>query len=137
MSTYATASRAYTESSVLTAPPERLVVMLYDGAGRFLARAAAQIRAGNAGAAGEPLGRASAILDELLATLDHDAGPIADRLESIYLFCERSLVEAQLRRDAGKVDRVAALLAELRDAWAQIAANPPATAPATTGSAVA
>ena len=37
---YAGANRAYTESSVLTAPPERLVVMLYDGAIRFLKQAA-------------------------------------------------------------------------------------------------
>jgi len=126
---YASASRAYTESSVLTAPPERLVVMLYDGAGRFLARAAAAIRGGNAAVAGEQLGRANAILDELLGTLDHEAGgEIAIRLESIYLFCERTLVEAQLQRDADKVDRVASLLAELRESWAAIADNPPAIA---------
>lgn len=124
MTAYAQATRAYTESSVLTAPPERLVVMLYDGAARFLARAAATIRAGDSGAAGEPLGRAQAILHELLATLDPNAGEIAEQLQSIYLFCERTLVEAQLRRDADKVDQVAALLAELRDAWAQIAERP-------------
>jgi flagellar protein FliS len=124
MTAYAQASRAYTESSVLTAPPERLVVMLYDGAGRFLARAAAAIRAGEQGAAGEPLGRAQAILHELLATLDPSAGEVTERLQSIYLFCERTLVEAQLQRDADKVERVAELLAELRDAWAQIAEQP-------------
>ena len=126
MSAYATASRAYTESSVLTAPPERLVVMLYDGAGRFLARAAAAIRDGDAGLAGEQIGRANAILDELLATLDREqGGAVAERLESIYLFCERTLVEAQLQRDPAKVDRVATMLAELREAWAAIAENPP------------
>lgn len=124
MNGYAQATRAYTESSVLTAPPERLVVMLYDGAARFLGRAAATIRAGDAGAAGEPLGRAQAILHELLATLDPSAGEIAEQLQSIYLFCERTLVEAQLQRDADKVDQVAALLAELRDAWAQLADQP-------------
>jgi flagellar protein FliS len=129
MSAYATASRAYTESSVLTAPPERLVVMLYDGAGRFLARAAAAIRGGDAGLAGEQIGRANAILAELLATLDREqGGAVAERLESIYLFCERTLVEAQLQRDPAKVDRVAAMLAELREAWAAIAENPPAPA---------
>lgn len=126
MSAYATASRAYTENSVLTAPPERLVVMLYDGAGRFLARAAAAMRAGEPGLAGEQIGRANAILDELLGTLDREAGgEVATRLESIYLFCERTLVEAQLQRDPAKVDRVAALLGELRQAWAAIADNPP------------
>lgn len=125
MNAQSTASRAYAESSVLTAPPERLVVMLYDGAGRFLARAAAAIRDGDAGAAGEPLRRAQAILEELLATLDLEAGSIAERLQSIYFFCQLTLVEAQLQRDAEKIDRVAGILAELREAWAEIADNPP------------
>lgn len=124
MSGYATATRAYTENSVLSAPPERLVVMLYDGAGRFLARAAAAARAGEAAAAGEALQRTHAILDELLTTLDLEAGEVAERLQSIYLFCKRTLLEAQLALDPEPIERVAALLAELRDAWAQIAANP-------------
>lgn len=130
MTGYAQASRAYTESSVLTAPPERLVVMLYDGAGRFLARAAAAIRAADPGATGDALGRAQAILHELLSTLDPSAGEIADQLGSIYLFCERTLVEAQLERDPEKVEQVAGLLAELRGAWAQVAEGTaqPATA---------
>lgn len=124
MTGYTTASRAYTESSVLTAPPERLVVLLYDGAGRFLARAAAAVRDGDAGAAGEPLHRVHAILDELLATLDLEAGPVAERLQSIYLFCKRTLIEAQLERDADRIERVAKLLGVLREAWAEIADNP-------------
>lgn len=123
MTAYSTATQAYTQSSVLTAPPERLVVMLYDGAGRFLARAAAALRDGDAGAAGEPLQRTHAILDELLATLNAEAGEIAERLESIYRFCKQTLTEAQLQRDAAAVERVAELLAELRDAWARIAAG--------------
>lgn len=123
MTSHSTATQAYAESSVLTAPPERLVVMLYDGAGRFLARAAAALRDGDAGAAGEPLQRTHAILDELLATLNAEAGEIAERLESIYLFCKRALTEAQLKRDADAIERVAGLLAELRDAWARIAAG--------------
>lgn len=124
MTGYTTASRAYTESSVLTAPPERLVVLLYDGAGRFLARAAAAVRDGDAGAAGEPLRRTHAILDELLITLDFEAGPVAERLQSIYLFCKRTLIEAQLERDPEGIEKVAKLLSVLREAWAEIADNP-------------
>ncbi len=117
------ASQAYKESSVLTAPPELLVVMLYDGALRFLARAAHALR-GEAGpeAAAHPLNKANAIIDELLATLDHEkGGDVADRLEAIYVFCRRLLAEARVERDADKVDQVSKLLRELRDAWAQIA----------------
>lgn len=125
MNGYATASRAYTENSILTAPPERLVVMLYDGAGRFLARAAAAVGEGDMAAAAEPLQRAHAILDELLTTLDFEAGEVAERLQSIYLFCKRTLTEAQLARDPAPIQRVAKLLAVLRDAWAEVADGSP------------
>lgn len=129
MNGYAMASRAYTEDSILTAPPERLVVMLYDGAGRFLARAATAIGEGDMAAAAEPLQRAHAILDELLTTLDYEAGEVAERLQSIYLFCKRTLTEAQLARDPAPIQRVAKLLAVLREAWAEVADGSPGGVP--------
>ena len=111
---------AYRESSVLTATPEQLVVMLYDGAGRFLRQAEAALGEGAFSHAHERLGRADAILDELLATLNKDAGQVAERLEAIYVFCKRLLVEARVQRDARKVVQARTLLADLRGAWAQI-----------------
>ena len=96
---YAGANRAYTESSVLTAPPERLVVMLYDGAIRFLKQAAVAERGGQHQMFLDRLRRAEAIIDELNVTLDMSQGEVAARLRSIYLFCKRHLVEAHLKRD--------------------------------------
>ncbi len=113
--------QAYRESSVLTASPAQLVVMLYDGAGRFLRQAEAALGEGAVAHAHERLSRADAILDELLLTLDKGAGQIAERLEAIYVFCKRLLVEARVGRDAAKVVQVRTLLAELREAWSQIA----------------
>ena len=124
------AQAAYTQNSVLTASPEQLVVMLYDGALKFLARAAAAMRLGEASGAGVAFGRAHAILDELLATLDLDQGEIAERLQSIYVFCGRTLCEAHLESDPAKVDQVMKLLRELRDAWSQIATQGTGAAPA-------
>ena len=49
------------------------------------------------------------------------AGEIAERLEGIYVFCKRLLLEARLERDADKVDLVRGYLTELRESWAQIA----------------
>lgn len=113
--------QAYKESSVLTAPPEQLVLMLYDGALRFLARASIAMREEGPVAAAAPIKRTQAILEELVSTLDHDAGgEIADRLQGIYVFCLRLLPEAQLHADVERLDRVAAMLRELRDAWAEI-----------------
>jgi flagellar secretion chaperone FliS len=128
MHPYATAKQAYTESSVMTAPPERLVVMLYDGAIRFLSQASSAMRAGNVPTTAERLRRAEAIIDELNVTLDMDQGEVAGNLRSIYLFCKRHLATARVHRDADAVDAVGRLLGDLREAWAQIAANTPARA---------
>ena len=84
MTAYATASpAAYKQQSIMTATPGRLVVMLYDGAIRFLFQAAAALREGVTPTALERLDRGEAIVDHLLATLDLSAGQIAERLEGI------------------------------------------------------
>jgi flagellar secretion chaperone FliS len=115
------AQSAYTRDSVLSAPPERLVLMLYDGALRFLGQAAMAMREGTVVQANTRLRRAEAIIDELNATLDPEAGgEIAAGLSAIYVFCRRTLMEAQLAQDPAKVDAVARLLGELRAAWAEI-----------------
>ena len=111
---------AYRENSIMTASPEQLVVMLYDGAGRFLRQAEGSMIDGSWLQASEKLSRAEAIIDELLATLDMDAGEVADRLQSIYIFCKTRLIEARIERDAVRVDQVARLLSELREAWSQV-----------------
>jgi flagellar protein FliS len=118
---YATAQQAYRDSAILTAPPERLVVMLYDGANRFLIQGATALRAGDLSATNDRLRRAEAIVTELRSTLDMSAGEVATNLESIYSFCQRLLLEARLKRDPEKVEEVARLLRELRDAWDQVA----------------
>ena len=128
---YAGANRAYTESSILTAPPERLVVMLYDGAIRFLKQAAAAERNGHHQLFLERLRRGEAIIDELNVTLDMSQGEVAARLRSIYLFCKRHLVEAHLKRDASHVDEVVRLLSDLRESWQQLSVQGAAARPAT------
>ena len=120
MSAYAPAPNAYRESAVLTATPEQLVVMLYDGANRFLTQSAIAMRDGRAGLAGEKLRRAEAIIDELLATLDMSVGEIAERLQALYLFFKEHLMSARLKQDAGKVDEVADFMRELRSSWAAV-----------------
>lgn len=124
MNPYATQSQAYQQSSVLTASPEQLVVMLYDGALRFLRQAEASLAEGAWQHANERLTRAEAIVDELLATLNMDAGELSTRLQAIYVFCKRCLIEARVERAPGKVTHVIRLLADLREAWAQIVVRP-------------
>ena len=119
--TGAGAPTAYRESAILTAPPERLVLMLYDGAHRFLTQADAAMRMGDIPTSNGRLQRAERIIDELLWTLDLDAGgDVAANLQSIYLFCKRKLMDARVTRDPDMILTVRGLLGELRDGWAQI-----------------
>jgi flagellar protein FliS len=115
---------AYKEQSILTATPGQLVVMLYDGCLRFLNQAAYAMRDGDTAVAGNRLSRAEAIIDELLTTLDlEQGGVIASRLQGIYVFCNRHLLEARSQRDPEMIDKVAELLGELRESWVQVAAT--------------
>jgi len=122
LSVYTAPTAAYKQQSILTATPGQLVVMLYDGCLRFLHQGALAMREGNLAEAGTRLSRAEAIVDELMSTLDMEkGGVIASRLQGIYVFCIRHLMEARLERDADKVDGVGQLLSELRDSWVHVA----------------
>ena len=118
-------SQAYREASVMTASPEQLVVMLYDGCLRFLFQSAYAMREGDRRQSQDRMRRAEAIIDELTVTLDHErGGEIASRLQGIYAFCRRHLIEAALEQNPAKIEEVSELLTELRDAWAEIADSP-------------
>lgn len=117
---------AYQESRVLTASPAELTVMLYDGAVRFLRQATILYANGDANAAALRIGRADAILDELLGSLNEEASPdMVTDLRRIYLFCKAELVEARRHAEADQVTAVASILADLADAWRQIATGNP------------
>jgi flagellar protein FliS len=47
---------------------------------------------------------------------------VASRLQGIYVFCSKHLLDARMQRDPAHIEKVSELLSELRDAWAQIAA---------------
>jgi flagellar secretion chaperone FliS len=117
----ASSPSAYRQSAVMTASPEQLVVMLYDGARRFLGQATAAMRAGDVETAHVRLRRAEAIISHLRDTLDLDQGDVADRLQAIYLFCNRHLNDARVQRDPQKIEQVNSLLGELRSAWSTVA----------------
>ena len=123
MATYAANPTAqYKQQSILTAPPGRLVVMLYDGCLRFLFQAAYAMREGDKANSQDRMRRAEAIIDELTVTLDHErGGEVAARLQGIYAFCRRHLIEATAQQDPNKIEEVSELLSELREAWAEIA----------------
>jgi flagellar secretion chaperone FliS len=118
----ATSPHTYRQSAILTASKERLVVMLYDGACRFLGQAAVAMRAGDVATYHNRLRRAESIIAHLQNTLDLEQGEVAENLLSIYLFCRRHLNEGWAAKDPGKIDDVRRLLSQLRESWNAICA---------------
>jgi flagellar secretion chaperone FliS len=125
MATNPTATRAaYQRAAVLTASQEQLIVMLYDGANRFLSQAAIAMAERQVEDAHNRLRRAERIIQHLQASLDFErGGDLAARLASIFVFCQRHLNQARLQADPDKIEQVRGLLGTLRDAWAEIAAT--------------
>lgn len=123
MSTHLASPEAYQRNAVLSATRERLVVMLYDAARRFLHQAAVFMAKREIEASHNKLCRAEEILRHLRNSLDLEQGEVAVRLQSIYFFCERHLRQARFDRDPVKIEQVSSLLGELREAWATIASG--------------
>lgn len=116
------APQTYRENAVLSASPSHLVVMLYDGARRYLRQAGAAMAERDVQRAHNALRRAENIIVHLDGVLDSEqGGELAERLHAIYQFCLAHLNRARLGQDASKVEQVSAMLGELRESWAQIA----------------
>jgi flagellar protein FliS len=115
------------ETGVVAASPQRLIVMLYDGALAAIADGRAHLAAGRTAEKGRALGKALSIVgDGLKASLDDKrGGVIAAQLYELYEYIERRLLQANLNDDVALLDEADALLRELRGAWATLADNGP------------
>ena len=112
---------AYQEHAVTTQSKGHLVVLLYDGAIRFLNQAIEALEAGDLARKGELVGKAMDIVNELDTALDMDAGgEIANNLRSLYDFMRRHLLQGHLRNNAQTLRDVVAILEELNEAWRTI-----------------
>jgi len=108
------------EKSV-TQNKSRLIVMLYDGAVKFLKLAIKEMEAGNYASKGQYINRVQDIFNELNAVLNMDAGgEVAQNLRNLYLFMNRRLSQANVKRDPQMIQEVIGLLEELNQGWRTI-----------------
>lgn len=110
-------AQVYLRTQVQTQPPEKLVLMLFDGALRFMRQGREAMAARRYDQTSHCLVRAQEILSELMTSVNRDAGAIAWNLLSLYGFMHRRLIQANVEKDPGMVDEVYELLAGLRGAW--------------------
>lgn len=114
------AYQVYQNNQVNTSSPAKLLLMLYEGALKFLRFALVAMEEKNIEQTNKYLVKTQDILYELMATLNFDAGEISNRLYSLYDYMNQELIEANIRKDANKVKAVYALLEELRNTWIDI-----------------
>jgi flagellar protein FliS len=114
-----TPQNKYQQSSVQTASPAQLILMLYDGAIRFIKQGIDGIENKEYQKANYSLIRAQQIVNELIASLDHEY-PISSNLLEIYDYMIRKLLEANTRKSKQSAVEVIKLLNELRESWIQI-----------------
>lgn len=108
----------YQQSSVQTAPPGQLVLMLYDGAIRFVKIGMEAIGTKEIQKSNESLIKAQRILHELIASLNFQY-PISNDLLRIYEYLISKLIEANTRKNKQCAAEVIEHLAGLREAWLQ------------------
>ena len=108
----------YQQNQILSASPERLLLMLYDGAIRFTCQAIHGLEEENLALTHHGINKALAIISEFAETLDHEiGGEIAENLDALYAFMIRELTLANRHRDVDKLRTVEGLLRGLRDTW--------------------
>jgi flagellar protein FliS len=117
-------ARGYQKANVTTADRVRIVLMCYEGSIANASRAQEEMRRGNVAEKGVYLSKATAIVTELLNTLDKEqGGEIAERLEILYRYVLHTFTQANLHRDPNLMDGALRVLRELREGWAGLVEN--------------
>lgn len=115
---------AYRRTSVSTADPMDIVIALYDGLIRHLTAAQIAFSEGRRAEAGERIGKALAIVNELDASLDtKTGGEFSVQLSSLYAWFTQELLQTSVTKEPYRLAPVLQILSELREAWNTAATN--------------
>ena len=121
--------RQYSEVTIKTANKGKLIVLLYQGAVRYMKKAQLQISEKDMEGKGNSLIRAQDIVLELLYALDQglidEGNELAHNLQRLYLYCYRRLVHANTSLDTAAIEEVVELMNNLLEAWEQVAQQGP------------
>ncbi|EEG76536.1 flagellar export chaperone FliS [Dethiobacter alkaliphilus] len=109
----------YKQNQVETSSPQQLIIMLYNGAIKFLKLAQMGITEQSIEKAHTNIIKTQDIINELMASLDMNQGEVASHLYSLYDYMNSRLLEANLKKDTQILSEVENMLTELRDSWVQ------------------
>lgn len=115
------AQGSYLETAVRTAAPQKLRLLLIEGAIRFAETARRHWQNDEFEDACEAMIRAQNIVTELMTSVNRDENPeLGNKIVGIYLYIFRTLIEASLEHDEKKLDDAIRVLHEERQTWQEV-----------------
>jgi flagellar protein FliS len=115
---YTKQAEEYKKNQIETAPPEKILIMLYDGAIRFLLLAKKAMQEQNLEKANANLIKAQHIIREFMDSLDMEVGgQMAVNLYNLYEYLHYRLVEANIKKEVVMIDEVLDHLRSLKATW--------------------
>ena len=112
------AAEAYKRQQIMTATPEALTLMLYNGCLKFIDEGIQSVKDKKWEDANTSLQKAQRIISEFRITLDMDYD-ISKQLMPLYNYTYDRLVEGNMKSDVTMLEEARGIIKELRDAWAQ------------------
>lgn len=114
-------AQSYLRTKVLTATPEQLQLMLYDGAIRFGEQARVALEQKKFDQSFELISRTQKIIAEMTASLKHDVAPdLCGKLAALYNFAYRKLIEANVEHTVAPLDEALTILRYQRETWSML-----------------
>ena len=110
------AYQKYQQTQFQTASPAKLLLMLYEGAIRFVRTGISGIEEADYEKSNMNLCKGQAVLHELIAALNYDY-PIAKTLYQVYEYMIHRLIQSNLKKDVRPAREVLDYLTELKEAW--------------------
>ncbi|MGD9579818.1 MAG: flagellar export chaperone FliS [Vampirovibrionia bacterium] len=108
----------YKKAQVQTASPEQILIMLYDGAIRFLNQAKIHMQNKDIEQSHTNIIKAQRIITEFMSSLDMElGGEMAENLFNLYEYLHHRLVQANIKKDVEALDEVLEHLRSLKATW--------------------
>ncbi len=106
------------QSTAAFANPHRLIQMLMEGALEKISKAKGFMKNGDIAKRGEHISWAISIIEGLRVSLDHSqGGQISENLESLYIYMNSRLTQANLNSSIKMLDEVSDLLIDIKSGW--------------------
>lgn len=112
--------KQYKATQIKTASQGQLILMMYDGAIKFLKIAKSGFPNKKYDVVNNNIIKSQDIITELMLALRLEAGDIAKNLYSLYEYMNRRLIEANIKKNESICDEILKMLEELRDVWKQV-----------------